>query len=344
MKALILRANADLKVEDIPLPVQPASHTCLLKVQGAGICGSDLHRAFENGAYHYPLIMGHEFSGVVEESFAGSRFKKGQRVVCYPLLPCGSCSACQTGDYAQCEDYDYFGSRRDGSFAEYLWVPEENLFPVPDHVDLLEAAMTEPCAVSLHGVRKLDLQGGETAAVLGGGPIGNMTAQWLRILGCGRIMIIDIDRQKLRIAGDMGFDVIHATETDPVACLMEKTGGKGADTVIEACGLPLTLHQALRTASRFGQVLLLGTLSRSVELTPDDMSAVLRNELRLYGTWNSKIVPRGKDDWSTVLRFLGRELQVAPLISHTPSLEKGPEIFRNLFERKEFFNKVIFRP
>ena len=89
----------------------------MVQVAYAGICNSDIQRSFGGGAYHYPLIMGHEFSGAVKESFAGSRFSAGDRVVVYPLLPCHTCEACQTGDYAQCLDYDYFGSRRPGGFA-----------------------------------------------------------------------------------------------------------------------------------------------------------------------------------------------------------------------------------
>ena len=343
MKALTLNSNAELVYGDVSIPEKPEEQACLIRVFAAGICGSDLHRGFDQGAYHYPLIMGHEFSGTVEEVPHGSRLQPGKHVVIFPLIPCMACRACQTGDYAQCNDYDYFGSRRDGGFAEYVWVPEQNLFTVPGHIDLLHAAMTEPCAVSLHGIRKLRLSGGERAVVFGGGSIGNMSAQWLRILGCARIAVVDIDPVKLRIAEEMGFETLSATETDPVAAVFEMTDGEGADLVVEACGLPLTYGQAIESAARFARVLFLGTLNSDMTLTPDHVSAILRRELRMYGTWNSKIVPRGRDDWSTVLHYLDREMQVAPLVSHTPSLEEGPDIFRRMIEGKEYFNKVIFK-
>lgn len=343
MKALVLKANAQLEYMDVPMPVKPSENSCLVRVAACGICGSDLQRAFEHGAYHYPLVMGHEFSGTIEESFQGSRYDPGQRVAAFPLIPCMKCSACQTGDYAQCTSYSYLGSRCDGGFAEYVYVHEEYLFPVPDDVDILHAAMTEPCAVALHGVRKLNITGGETAAVYGGGPIGTIAAQWLRLRGCRRIIIIEVEKKKLEIARDMGFIAVDGSATDPVEAVRESTGGEGADKVVEACGLPLTCRQAVQSTGRFGEVVLLGNISGDFTISGRDFSSILRKELRLYGTWNSKVTPRGRDDWSAVLAHMDRELLVKPLISHTPWLAEGPEIFQRMFKKTEFFNKVIFK-
>jgi threonine dehydrogenase-like Zn-dependent dehydrogenase len=139
-----------------------------------------------------------------------------------------------TGDYAQCVDYDYFGSRRNGAFAEFLYVPEENLISVPDHVDLINAAMAEPCAVALHGVRRMAVKAGSFGAVFGAGPIGLMVAQWLRISGCGQVAIVDIDTAKLSIGETLGFIPVNPTERDPVSFIKNLCGGG----VIEACGLP----------------------------------------------------------------------------------------------------------
>jgi L-iditol 2-dehydrogenase/galactitol-1-phosphate 5-dehydrogenase len=342
MKALSLLQNGELVYGEVDTPARPEGRYCLMRVAGAGICGSDIHRAFEHGAYHYPLIMGHEFSGIVEETPRNSLFRPGQRAAVFPLIPCMSCPACQGGDYAQCSDYDYLGSRRDGAFAEYVWVPEQNLFILPEHVDTLHAAMAEPCAVSLHGIRKLPLSGGERAVVFGGGSIGNMSAQWLRILGCGEVAMVDIDAQKLKIAGKMGFHTFDAADGDVVKAVVEWTGGAGADIVVEACGLPLTYGQAIESAARFSHILFLGTLNSTMSLTPQHVSAILRRELVLHGSWNSRMVPRGSDDWSTVLRFLDRELQVDPLISHRISLDEGPAFFSRMREGKKHVNKVLF--
>lgn len=344
MKALVLEKNASLRYADVPGPEKIGSRSYLVRIAACGICGSDIHRGFENGAYTYPLIMGHEFSGIIEESPSKEgKFKNGQKITAFPLLPCKKCAACSTGDYAQCSDYDYFGSRRNGAFAEYLYIPEENLFPVPDHVDILHAAMTEPCAVALHGIRKLAFSAGETVVIFGGGTIGTMAAQWARIRGAKTIYIVDIDPVKLRIATQLGFTPINGSNDDPVECIYSLTNGEGAEIVIEACGLPTTFDQAIRSAGRFGQILLLGILLSDFPLPSDLFSRILRQELRLVGSWNSKTTPPGRDDWSTVLKFLDREMKVAPLISHTPHLSDGVEVFDTIVRGSGYTNKVIFK-
>jgi L-iditol 2-dehydrogenase/galactitol-1-phosphate 5-dehydrogenase len=343
MKALVLKANADLRVEERDIPRAPFPESWLIQVAACGICGSDIPRGFHHGAYFYPLVMGHEFSGIIADDRKDGKFRKGDRVAVFPLIPTDPTEkAYQTGNYALCKSYDYFGSRRDGAFEEYLRVPEVNLFRIPDHVDLLHASMTEPAAVALHGVRKLNINAGDTGLVIGGGPIGNMTAQWLRIHGCDPVIITDIDPEKLKIANSMGFEIIHSAEEDPVDKIMKLTAGEGARRVVEACGLPQTFLQAIQSAATFGEVVFMGNIHGEFKIAEKEFSSILRRELTIYGTWNSKIVPAGEDDWSTVLKYMDRELKVAPLISDVVSLEKGPEIFKSILNREKFHNKVIF--
>ncbi len=344
MKALVLKANADLHLEDRPIPKAFTDNSILIKIAACGICGSDIPRGFHNGAYHYPLVMGHEFSGIVAENKPRSKYKKGDRVAIFPLIPSDpSEKAYQTGDYAQCKSYDYFGSRRDGAFEEYLMVPEVNLFKIPDHVDIIHASMTEPAAVALHGVRKFHIHPGDTGLVIGGGPIGNMTAQWLRIHGCDPVYLTDIDPQKLKIASSMGFEVINSNIENPVEKIMNATAGEGSKRVVEACGLPQTFLQAIKSAATFGEVVFMGNIHGEFKISEKEFSSILRRELSIFGTWNSKIVPSGEDDWSTVLKHMDRELQVSPLISDVVPLEKGPEIFQSIINGETFHNKVIFK-
>jgi len=343
MKALVLKADRQLVyVTDRSIPEGPGENCTLVRVAACGICGSDLPRGFGAKAYHYPLVMGHEFSAVVEETRHGSRFHSGDRVAVFPLIPCGKCGLCQTGDYAQCVDYDYFGSRRDGAFEEYLRVPESNLFPVPKEVNLLHASQTEPAAVALHGIRKLHIRAGDAAVVYGAGPIGNLSAQWLRLHGCAEIFVVDIDERKLAIAAQMGFVPINSKKMDPVRAVLDRTNGAGADRSVEACGLPITFLQAVQSAARFGEVLFMGNINGTFQIGEKDFSNILRKELAIYGTWNSKVTPMGADDWTTVLRFMDRGLQIAPLITDRLSLEEGPAIFDDIVQRRGFHNKVVF--
>ena len=226
---------------------------------------------------------------------------------------------------------------------QFLQVPVRNLYPIPDHVKLLNAACTEPAAVALHGVRKFRISAGDTAVVIGAGPIGNMTAQWLRIGGCRRVFVVDVDARKLDLAAGMGFEPINASAGDPVQQVFDLTGGVGAQRVVEACGMPSTFAQAIACAAVFGEVVFMGNIHGEFRLGEKAFSSILRRELTLHGTWNSKVVPRGTDDWSTVLKYMDRELQIAPLVTDTPTLEEGASIFSSIRERRSYHNKVIFR-
>lgn len=341
MKALVLVKNGELVVKEMPIPPAPNDEDCVLvKIAACGVCGSDLPRAFHGKAYHYPLVMGHEFSAIVQEDKGA--VKKGDRVAVFPLIPNKKHPTYATGDYAQGVGYDYFGSRRDGAFSEYLYVPLSNLYKLPDYVNILHASMTEPAAVALHGVRKMHISAGDTALVIGAGPIGNMVAQWLRIHGCGTVILADVDHRKLKVAQDMGFDTILSSKVDPVQEMKKRTNGAGAIRVVEACGLPITFLQALQCAAMFGEVVFMGNILGEFKIGEKDFSDILRKELTIYGTWNSKVVPLGRDDWSTVLKFMDKELQVASLITDVVTLEQGPEIFDSLLNKKAYHNKVIF--
>lgn len=342
MKALVLTKDKELEYQTVPTPRISSQGDVLVAVKYAGICGSDIPRGFQGGAYHYPLVMGHEFSGIVEEVQPGSAYARGDRVTAFPLLPCGVCGPCQTGDYAQCENYDYLGSRRDGAFSEFVVVPEANLFRLPERVSLKSAAMTEPCAVALHGVEKLQVQAGMTALVIGAGPIGAMAAQWLAIKGCDRVYVADVDRRKLEIARALGLTAIDSGATDLPDELRRLETAGGVDCVVEAVGLPVTFLQALQCAARFGQVVFMGNIKGTLSVPEKDVSRILRNELRISGTWNSKVAPRGKDEWTRVLEFIDGRMRVEPLISHTPPLLEAAEVFGRIVSRSDWFNKVIF--
>jgi L-iditol 2-dehydrogenase/galactitol-1-phosphate 5-dehydrogenase len=342
MKAMVLESQGQLTYKDVPEPLRVGSRPVLLRIAAVGVCGSDLLRYAKGTAYHYPLILGHEFSAVVEEAPADSRFSSGDRVAVFPLIPDPCDPFSQIGEYAVSSGYDYYGSRRDGAFAEWLWVPEENLLPVPPGVPLIHAAAVEPAAVSLHAMLKFKLPANASALVIGGGPIGAFAAQWLRILGCSRVIVADIDPRKLAVLQGLGFEIIDAAQQDTVKAAKELTGGRGVDCAVEASGLPVTMIQTIEAAAVFGQVMLLGDHHHDVTLSGPLISSMLRRELVVYGTWNSKITPAGKSDWDMVLSHMRRDFQVAPLISHIATLDQGPQVFADMAARRIWTNKVIF--
>lgn len=155
MKAWVLHGADDIRYEEIERP-QPADCEVLVRVQAAGICGSDVPRIYKTGAHVHPLIPGHEFSGIVEKTGTSTNPEwEGKRVGVFPLIPCRECIPCRKRQYELCRNYSYLGSRRNGGFAEYVLVPEWNLIELPANVSFTEAAMLEPMAVAVHAMRRV---------------------------------------------------------------------------------------------------------------------------------------------------------------------------------------------
>lgn len=344
MQAIVLEDQGVLNLRNRDMPgaeKDPAENAeVLVRTAATGICGSDIPRAFAGKAYHYPLVLGHECSAVVEDG-GGSDYSRGDRVVLFPLIPRADDPFTAIGEYALGNGYDYYGSRRDGGMQEYLRVSAANLRPVPNHVSLLEASMTEPAAVALHGVNKFRDFSAASALVIGGGPIGAMVAQFLRIRGCVAVWVAEPDSRKRTILETMGFEVIDPTATDTVDAIRDLTGGEGVQCVVEAVGLPVTFEQAFRCCATRGELVLMGNIAGSLELSETLVSSVLRRELTIYGTWNSRITPLGRSEWDEVLLRLGRSLQVKSLISHEVPIAEVPDTMRAMYDRSMWFNKVV---
>jgi len=343
MKAAVLYKVKDLRVEEVEIP-SISDEEVLVRVRACGICSSDLGRVMVYGTYRFPLIPGHEFSGEIAETGKKVRgFQAGERVAVVPLIPCRSCEFCQLGEYAQCISYDYLGSRSNGGFAEYVRVPARNVISLPENLDFESGAFTEPVSVALHGIRRTEVDSDGSIVIFGAGPIGIIIAQWARILGIKRIFIVDILKQKLEVARGYGFeDCINGAESDPVNIVKQKTGG-GADLSIEASGSPKSFVQCVEATRNFGKVIFLGNVSGDVTFSQAQISSILRKQVTIYGTWNSNFSPGPKDDWQPSLYFMNMGLiKVIPLITHRFNIEQAKEAFELMWNKKEFFNKVMF--
>jgi L-iditol 2-dehydrogenase len=343
MKSAVLHAIGDLRYEDKSTP-DPGYGEVLIKIKASGVCGSDIPRVMKKGTYSFPMIPGHEFAGEVVKigETVSCSVKVGDRVAVFPLIPCGKCIYCQIGDYAQCDDYDYLGSRRDGGFAEYVVAPIKNLVSVPDNVDFECAAMTEPASVALHALRRTGVDTGDNVVILGAGTIGIILAQWAKICGAGRVFVTDISQDKLKVAMDYGFSCINSMQEDPVERIIKETK-KGADISIEAAGTPITFEQSLRMTRKLGKVILMGNVSGDVVIPERTASIILRSQLVIYGTWNSSITSIPKNEWLTALQFMSSgALNLKPLITHRFPLNEANKAFDMMYNRREFFNKVMF--
>jgi len=348
MKALVLHGVGDGRLERIARPVAGPGQV-RVRVAFCGVCGSDIPRAFVKGTYRFPTVCGHEFAGTVESVGPGvSGFSPGDRVTVFPLVWCGRCAACERAQFAQCADYDYYGSRRDGAFAELVVVPARNLLRVPEGVSLEAASLTEPAAVALHGLKRAGGQlVGQTVAVFGAGPVGLLVAQWARIMGAARVVLFDPIPRKREVAGQLGFPLaFDPTGEDPVHRVFDLTDAQGADVCVEAAGVPATMTQALAAARAGGRVVVLGNPSADVTLPAGLISQTMRRELTIAGSWNSTFSPAGNnDDWHTVLAAAAAgQLQLDPLVTHRVPLDQAWEALLMMRDGSEFFLKVLVQP
>lgn len=326
MKAAVLHAVNDLRVEEVDKPVCGPDEV-LVKIMYCGICGSDIPRVFFKGTYHFPTIPGHEFSGLVVEDAEGKLV--GKRVAVFPLLPCNECEACKQERYATCSNYDYYGSRRDGAYAEYLAVKRWNLVFLPDNVSYEEGAMCEPCSVGRHATMRAEIQEGDEVLISGAGPIGLIAAQWAKSMGAKQVYFFDIDDAKVNFAVSMGF----AKYDDAVK----------VDVVIEGTGNDKALERCLAAAKPFGRVVLMGNPARELVLPQNVYWYILRKELTLKGTWNSSYASY-QNDWVEGMKAVSEgRINLKPLITHKVPLDKALDALTMMKDRTEFYNKVMLK-
>lgn len=346
MKAVRMYAPRDLRVEEVKMP-RCAEDECLIKVMAVGVCGSDIPRMNQYGAHVSPIICGHEFGGkIVETGKNVTKFNVGDRVTCPPLIPCGECKYCQMGEYSLCEHYDYYGSRRDGAYAQYIAVKESNLLKVKDTVSYEDAATTDPCANALHGMARAEFKPGDSVCVYGAGPIGLFAVQYARIKGAGKIIAVDVWEEKLDMARKNGADVvINSKETDPAEAVLKETEGLGCDVVIDFSGAPVCQKAAIRSAAKLGRVVFLGISHQGLELSEKEVDEIMRKQLSIKGSWNSFTKPFPGSDWTeSIDLFENHGLTAKDIISHRLTLDEMPETFEKIAKGGYFFSKIMFFP
>lgn len=338
MKAAVLYAPGDLRVEMAPIPEIQADQA-LIKVNSTGICGSDLDRILKNGTYSFPMIPGHEFSGHIEQIQDHPTFKDGDPVVVAPLMPCEHCENCQRGLFGQCTGYLFMGSRNDGAFAEYIRVPIKNLIPFPADVPLAYGALVEPAAVTLHGLLKVQIHSGDTVAVLGCGTIGLFAVALAKLAGATKIIAVDLDEEKLDVAKKVGAtQVLNSRTGDSTNALVQQ----GIDVSIETAGVPFTQVQAIDIVKPDGRVLLLGTAHQDVVFPAATFERILRQELTVVGSWNSYSAPFPGREWLAIIQYIETgALNMEDFITHRITLEELDDMLRKMAKRELFFNKVL---
>ena len=230
--------------------------------------------------------------------------KPGDRVAGAPLVPCMQCEDCQKGNYSLCRRYSFIGSREFGSFAEYVVVPEKNAVKFGDEVSFEQGAFFEPATVALHGLRRLDFQGGKTVAILGGGTIGMLTMQWAKIFGAKTVVVFDILDERLELGKRLGADeTVNSGSPDFMERVRELTGGRGFDYVYETAGNTVTMKMAFQLAANKAQVCFIGTPTRELTFSVEEWENINRKEFRLTGSWMSYSAPFPGDEWTLAAHY-----------------------------------------
>jgi 2-desacetyl-2-hydroxyethyl bacteriochlorophyllide A dehydrogenase len=273
MKALVIEEPNKAVIKDVPYP-KPDPHEVTIKVQNVGICGTDIHIFKGEFISPYPIIPGHEFSGVIHELGEHvTKFKVGDRVTADPSLFCGHCEFCLTHRGNQCENWGALGNTVDGSMAEYVKVPSRNVIKIPDTMSFREAAFIEPMACVVHGMNRLQLQVGDRVLLFGAGAMGQQLIQSVKMAGASEIVVVDISQTKLDMALEWG-GTKGVLSQNMEQELSSEQYPHGFDVVIDVTGISQVIEQALNYMGPTAKYLQFG-------VTPED-AEVRINPFKLY--------------------------------------------------------------
>lgn len=345
IKSVRMYGPGNLKLEQVPVP-QVKENEALVKIMAVGICGSDIPRVNKYGAYISPITPGHEFSGIIEKTGdAVKSFKAGDRVTVPPLMPCFKCDDCKAGNYVLCKTYNYFGSRCDGAFAQYVAVPETNLLKLPDNVGFKAAATTDPLANALHVIKRGGFKAGDKVCVFGAGPIGLYIIQYAAAKGAKQVVAVDVSETKLKTAADCGASVcLNGLDADIVKKVIEATNG-GADMCVDASGVPSAQVNAIMSAAKLGRMVFLGISHKPLTLPEEAVDKVMRHEMNIIGSWNSFSKPFPGWEWTHAVESLSDgTIQAEKIITHVLGLEDVADTFKRIDERTIEYNKILFLP
>jgi L-iditol 2-dehydrogenase len=341
MKALVKtqRGQGYLDYVDVPEP-RPGPGEVKIRVKACGICGTDIHIRHDTFPNFPPVVLGHEFSGVVAELGMGVEgIEVGQRVVSEVVYEtCGRCRACKTGYYNLCLTRRGLGWAANGAFAPFTVVEAKNIHSMPDNLSFEEAALSEPLAVCSYAVCELTgVTAGDVVLVSGPGPIGLLTAQCAVAEG-GRVIVsgTSADAERMSVARELGiYRSINVDEQDVVALIRELGGGLGADVVFECSGAAPAARTGLEAIRKGGKYMQVGLFGRPIEV---DLDSVALKELKVGGVFSSNW--RG---WNRGLRLAAQNhVQLRPLVSHVFPLAQWERAFELAEQRQGL--KILLIP
>ena len=339
MRAAVFKGKGIVNVEERAMPAYGVTDV-VIKVQACGICGTDVHifdGAEGAAATTPPVILGHEFSGIVEK--IGGKVegvKIGDRVSVDPNNTCGSCYYCNRGLAHFCKHMIGYGTTTDGGFAQFCTVHYKQLYKLADHVSFEEGSMCEPIACCLHGIDNCGIQPGGTVMIIGGGTIGLLMIQLVKISGAAKVILLEPISGKRELGLKVGADVAIDPVNEDAEAVLDKKGITQIDTVIECVGLKSTMTDALRFAGKNSVVMLfgLGKPDDEISIKPFD---IFKKEIQIKASF---INPYTQGRAMNLIN--SGMIDVKTLIGETISLEELSAALADPSMRKK--GKVIVNP
>lgn len=339
MRKLVLKEPYKLEMTTAEIP-EPAENQVRIHVKKIGICGSDptIYKGL-HPYVSYPLVMGHELSGVIEKVGENvSPDRVGERVAVIPHIVCHECDACKKGIYNFCETLKCTGAEADGAHCDYFCIEAEMAVKIPDEMSLEEAAMVEPACVAYHGAKRGHIEPGETVLVVGAGPIGLFCMQSCFALGAGKVFVADMDKNRLELAKKLGATgTIAVGEENLKEGLTRYLGSeKKVDVFYDCVGEKgIVFNNILEIARRGTRIVVIGVLQNAynVPLLPD----FVQHELSVSGT--TMYVPQ---DYVEMIDLMGKKkIRTEGMVSQHITLEEIPQMLEDIVNRRVQTYKVI---
>ena len=343
MKALVLEAYNKLVYKDMPIP-EISDREVLVEVKACGICGSDVHGMDgSSGRRHTPLIMGHEASGIIVNKGEKVRdFSEGDRVTFDSTIYCGECFYCRKGLINLCDNRRVLGVspkdyRQHGAFAQYVAVPEHILYRLPEGLSFEQAAMVEPVSIAFHAVNLTPISLNDSAVVIGSGMVGLFVVQALRASGCGTIIAVDLEQNKLDLALKLGADhTLLAGQVDVPEEVRKLTGNRGATLAVEVVGNTAAVNTAISSLRKGGALTIVGNLAPTVAFP---LQEVVTRQISVNGSCSSC------GEYPACLDLIARGvINVDEMISSVAPLAEGAGWFQRLYNQEQGLMKVILTP
>lgn len=348
MLAARLHGPADLRIERLPHPGLPGPGQVLLRVSAVGVCGSDLHTfrhaRIGDTRVESPLILGHEFAGVVEQVGPGAEdgcfrpLRPAARVAVDPAQPCGRCTLCERGHPNLCENLRFVGLWPDqGAMCQWMHVPARCCFPIPDRLDDADAVMLEPLGVAIHALDLARMRVGQQVAVLGAGPIGLCLLQLARLAGAAAVYVTDRFDWRLAMAQRLGATAVwNCRATDPVAAIHQATGGRGVEVAFEAAWCDQSLNQAAEMLAMGGRLMVVG-------ISDDDRMVLCHSVARRKGL-SILMVRRMKHTYPRALVLAEQgKVELRRLVTHRFPLARAAEAFRVAADYRDGVVKALIQ-